>query len=393
MSRGVAVFNAGSSSIKFALYDADHHDEPRRTAFGAIEGLPEASKIWTCEVATNRRTEHVWPKSASRGHEEYLYRLIEWIERHVGPDGLAGTGHRVVFGGASYVAPVRIDQEVLRDLESFISFMPLHLPHNLAPIKALHRLHPQLPHVACFDTAFHSTIPRLARLYAIPRELTRLGVMRYGFHGLSYEYVARRLRSIDARAAGGRTIVAHLGSGASLCAMSAGRSVDTTMGFSALDGLVMGTRPGSLDAGILLYLMRERGYGLEQLEHLLYEQCGLRGVSDMSGDMQTLLASDTASAREAIDLFCLRVVTSIGALAAPLGGLDALVFTGGIGEHAAPIRRRICGALAWLGVRVDADANVKNARRISTQDSRVDAWIVPTDEDEVIARHTLALLQ
>jgi acetate kinase len=287
---------------------------------------------------------------------------------------------------------VRIEPHVLAQLEAMVPLMPLHLPHNLAAIRALATTHPHLPQIACFDTAFHRTLPPLERAFALPRALTEAGVVRYGFHGLSYEYIAARLPEVDRRAAQGRTIVAHLGNGASLCALDAGRSVGTTMGFSALDGLMMGTRPGWLDPGVLLYLIREKAYDARRLERLLYDECGLLGVSGVSSDMRTLLASTDAAAREAVELFCHRVVCAIGSLVAPLGGFDALVFTGGIGENAAPVRQRICEALAWLGLSIDADANDRAGPRISAAQSRVGAWVIPTDEDLMIARHTRELI-
>jgi acetate kinase len=298
----------------------------------------------------------------------------------------------VVFGGALHQEPVRVGPDVLASLETLVPLMPLHLPHNLAPIRALATIHPQLPQVACFDTAFHRTLPALERRFAVPRALSEAGVVRYGFHGLSYEFVAGRLADFDRRAAEGRTVVAHLGNGASLCALDAGRSVGTTMGFSALDGLVMGTRPGWLDPGVVLYLLREKAYDLRGLERLLYEQCGLLGASGLSSDMRALLASAEPAAREAVELFCHRVVCAIGALVAPLGGFDALVFTGGIGENAAPVRRRICEALQWMGLSIDTDANERGGPRISASDSRVRAWVIATDEDLMIARHTRELV-
>jgi acetate kinase len=310
----------------------------------------------------------------------------------VGRGSLAAAGHRVVFGGVLHKAPVRLGPGVLEQIETLTPMMPLHLPHNLAPIRALAATHPHLPQVVCFDTAFHQTIPHPARMFALPRELTQAGIVRYGFHGLSYEHIAAALPDYDPRAARGRTIVAHLGNGASLCALEHCRSVDTTMGFSVLDGLVMGTRPGWLDSGVLLYLIREKGYDVTRLERLLYEESGLLGVSGVSADLRTLLASRAPEAREAIDLFCRRIVSAIGSMIAPLGGFDALVFTGGIGENAASVRQRVCDALQWLGLSLDSHANSSGGPRISTRDSRINAWIIPADEALMIARHTYELI-
>jgi len=388
----IAVVNAGSSSIKFTLFTARAGSELGRLADGAIEGVGTAPRFRARNERGALVAEYRWPARAGRSHEDLLSHLIEWIEVHVGPESLEAAGHRVVFGGAMHQAAARIEPAILERLVALVPFAPLHLPHNLAAIRALAATHPDLPQVACFDTAFHRTLPPIERLFALPRALTEAGVVRYGFHGLSYEYIAARLPEFDRRAAEGRTIVAHLGNGASLCALNAGRSVGTTMGFSTLDGLVMGTRPGWLDPGVLLYLMREKGYDTPRLERLLYDECGLLGVSSLSSDMRTLLGSTEAAAAEAVDLFCHRVVCAIGSLIAPLGGFDALVFTGGIGENAAPVRRRICEALAWMGLSIDGTANDRAGPRISAPDSRISAWVIPTDEDLMIARHTLEVI-
>jgi acetate kinase len=398
----IAVVNAGSSSIKFTLFACGPGPEPVRMADGAIEGVGTAPRFHARDERGAQAAEYRWPAGARRSHEELLGRLVEWIEAHAGPGSMQAAGHRVVFGGTEHQAPVRIGPQVLARLEALVPFMPLHLPHNLAPIRALANLHPSLPQVACFDTAFHRTLPAVERRFAVPRALAQAGVMRYGFHGLSYEYIASRLAQVDPRAARGRTIVAHLGNGASLCALDAGRSVGTTMGLSALDGLVMGTRPGWLDPGVLLYLMREQGYDAHRLERFLYDECGLLGVSGLSSDMRTLLASPEGAAAEAVELFCHRVVCAVGSLVAPLQGFDALVFTGGIGENAAAVRRRICEALGWMGLSLDAAANDgrgggrdgtgSGVLRISAAGSRVAAWVIPTDEDLMIARHTRELV-
>ena len=311
------------------------------------------------------------------------------LSQRAGGAGVLAAGHRVVHGGARFREPVVVDREVLAVLETFIPLAPLHQPHNLAAIRALLDAAPRLPQVACFDTAFHSTQPRLATLYALPRELEARGVRRYGFHGLSYEYIANVLPDYLGDHAAGRVVVAHLGNGSSLCAMRERRSVATSMGFTAVEGLVMGTRPGSLDPGILLYLMQEMGMDASAVSDLLYHRCGLLGVSGISHDMRELLASADPRAVEAVDLFVYRAVTQIGGLVAALEGLDSLVFTAGIGEHAAPVRERICKGLAWLGLELDVQANERNGPRISREGSPVSAWVIPTNEELMIARHTL----
>lgn len=392
MTGTIAVINAGSSSVKFALYASRPPCGLARIADGAIDGVGTEPRFQARDERGEQVAEFRWPHGAGHSHEELLARLISWVESHLGAQRLAAAGHRVVFGGSAYQAPARVDPEMLERLQAMVPFMPLHLPHNLAPIRALASTHPGLPQVACFDTAFHQTLPPVERRFAIPLALTQAGVVRYGFHGLSYEYIAARLPDFDAGAAKGRTVVAHLGNGASLCALRACRSVGTSMGFSALDGLMMGTRPGSLDPGILLYLMRERGYDAQRLERFLYDECGLLGASGLSSDMRTLLAAGTQAARDAVELFCHRVVCGVGSLAAALGGLDALVFTGGIGENAAPVRARIVQALAWMGLSLDEAGNGRGGPRISASASRVSAWVIPTDEDLMIARHTRELI-
>ena len=367
MARAIIVLNTGSSSVKFALFDAVAGGRLERRAAGAFD--------------------------LTGSSPDLVPRLMAWIAQHLGGAAPWAAGHRVVFGGESHRLPARIDAALLRRLEALVPMMPLHLPHNLAPIRRLLDDYPELPQVACFDTGFHRTLPRLARLFGLPRALADAGVLRYGFHGLSYEYIAARLPEVDARAARGRTIVAHLGNGASVCAMRAGESIETTMSFSALDGLLMGTRPGSLDPGVLLYLMREKGMDAARLELLLYHHCGLLGVSGTSSDMRELLSSGAPAAKEAVQLFCYRIVGEIGRLVAVLGGLDALVFTGGIGEHAAPIRARVCESLAWLRLALDDDANARHGPRISTPASAVRAWVIPTDEDRMIAQHTRSLME
>jgi acetate kinase len=297
-----------------------------------------------------------------------------------------------VHGGAAYAQPVRLDHRLLAALERLVPLAPLHQPHNLAPIRLLLDRAPDLPQVACFDTSFHRTNPELAQRFALPAELHDAGVRRYGFHGLSYEYIASVLPALDARAAAGRTVVLHLGNGASMCALEAGRSVASTMGFTAVDGLPMGTRCGSLDPGVMLFLMDERGMDARAIETLIYHRSGLLGVSGLSSDMRTLLASDEPRARLAIDLYVYRIRRELGSLAAALGGLDALMFTAGIGENAPAIRSRVCRDAAWLGVELDPRANEQGGPRISAAGSRVSAWAIPTNEELMIARHTRQLV-
>jgi len=392
MEQTIVVLNAGSSSIKFALFGADAGPELERIAAGAIDGIGTAPRFHEQDAKGATVVERRWARDEGESYEALLNHLMSWIQSRLEGRALWAAGHRVVFGGEALRAPVRIDPPLLRQLEELVPMMPLHLPHNLAPIRHLLDAYPKLPQVACFDTGFHQTVPRVARLFALPRALTESGIVRYGFHGLSYEYISGRLPHYDARAAQGRTIVAHLGSGASLCAMRGGSSVETTMGISALDGLMMGTRPGWIDPGVLLYLMAERGMDQRRLETLLYHECGLLGVSGISNDMRELLASSDPAAAEAVDLFCYRIVCAIGSLAAALGGIDALVFTGGIGERAAQVRERVCAALAWLGVALDPQANAAHGPRISAEGSAVSAWVIPTDEDLMIAQHTRAVL-
>jgi acetate kinase len=323
-----------------------------------------------------------------------LTTLLGWVEEQFPHHHLIAAGHRVVHGGSLYASPVRIDSSVLDELRRLVSLAPLHQPHNLAAIAAMAKLHPGLPQVACFDTAFHHTLPEVAAAFALPRSITTQGIRRYGFHGLSYEYIASVLPDVlGLAAANGRVIVAHLGSGASMCAMHRRQSVATTMGFTALDGLVMGTRCGNLDPGVILHLIQEKGMTPRAVSELLYHSSGLLGVSGISDDMRKLLASDDPLAADAVALFIYRFSRELGSLAASLGGLDALVFTAGIGEHASEIRRRACEQASWLGVELDHAANAKGAGRISAHASRVSAWVIRADEDLMIARHTWHLTE
>ncbi len=334
--------------------------------------------------------ERRYDTGASR--EGLLADLLTWIKGSADDVELRAVGHRVVMGGPRYQAPVRITEEVMQALTGLIPLAPLHQPVNLEPIQEIASIAPDLPQVACFDTAFHRTIPPVAQRYGLPRALIDEGVRGYGFHGLSYEYITGELSRLDPKAASGRTVVAHLGSGASLCALVGGQSVACTLGFSVLDGLLMGTRPGRLDPGILLYLMQTKGMDAAAIEKLLYKESGLLGVSGISNDMRDLLASGEASAKEALELFVYRAARELGSMVAAAGGLDALVFTAGIGEHDAFTRAGICERSAWLGIALDESANRNHDPRISKADSAVGVWVIPTNEELMIARHTWGLI-
>ncbi len=390
MTDAVLTLNAGSSSLKFALFEIGDAAVLRLALKGQIEGMPAAPHMVAKTPDGKMLTERRWPTGGT--HEDFLGGLLDWLEHHLGPDRLIAAGHRVVHGGADFAQPVRVDDDVLRRLDLLCPLAPLHQPHNLAAIRAIAAVRPLLPQIACFDTAFHHTMPPVAKAFALPRALGDQGVRRYGFHGLSYEYISGRLLQLAPRLAGGRVIVAHLGNGASLCALLAGRSIDTSMGFTALDGLVMGSRCGSIDPGVLLYLLQQQGMSAPSLEHLLYSQSGLLGVSGESADMRSLLASPSVAARQAIDLFVYRAIREISALVGVLGGLDGLVFTAGIGENAPPIRSRICAGLDWLGVRLSETANQAGRGSISVAGGAPAVWVIPTDEEAMIARHAVDLV-
>jgi len=391
MGDAVAVLNAGSSSVKFSLY-AEGAGGVSLVARGQAEGLYTSPRFVAKDGAGNVLDEKSWGEGVALGHAGALDHLVAFLSERLGAHRLAGVGHRVVHGGLEYTQPVRIDAAVVVALEKYVPLAPLHQPHNLAPIKALLERSPSLPQVACFDTAFHRSAPPVAQAFALPRSITDRGVIRYGFHGLSYEYIASVLPQHDARAAAGRTIVLHLGNGASMCAMDGARSVASTMGFTAADGLPMGTRCGNLDPGVVLYLIDELGMDTRAVEKLIYQQSGLLGVSGLSSDMRALQDSDAPGAKAAIDLFVYRIGRELGSLAAALQGLDAIVFTGGIGENSRSLRERVCRDASWLGVQLDGAANASNALRISTATSRVAAWVIPTNEELMIARHTRGLV-
>jgi acetate kinase len=385
----ILVLNAGSSSLKFEVFQIDG-ERLTRALSGAIEELDGRPRFAARRADGSPEAERRW--SERLGHEGALAFLLGWLREHRPSGTLVAVGHRIVHGGGEFAAPVRITPPVLGRLEALVPLAPLHQGPNLLPVKALLARQPGLPQVACFDTAFHQSQPPLAQAFALPRALTAAGVRRYGFHGLSYEYLASVLPAYDARAAAGRTVVLHLGNGASMCALAGGRSVATTMGFTALDGLPMGTRCGSLDPGVLLYLIDRHKMDARAIETLLYRESGLLGVSGISSDMRVLLASSDPRAEEAVALFCYRIGRELGSLVAALGGLDAIVFTAGIGEHAAPVRDAVCRAAAWIGVVIDPAANAAGGPCISDPASPVAAWVIPTDEELMIARHTRALL-
>jgi acetate kinase len=389
MKGSILTLNAGSSSVKFALFDTAAG--LRATVRGEIEDLDAAPHMLARDAGGVVLSEKRWPADATPSFATVLDALLGFTDAHLGRDGLAAVGHRVVHGGADHIEPELITPALLTALEALTPLDPLHMPDNLAPIHAVAAARPALPQVACFDTAFHHTLPPVARRLALPRAVSDLGMRRYGFHGLSYEYIADCLMQRFPALARGRVIAAHLGSGASLCALLDGSSIDTTTGFSALDGLVMATRCGSLDPGAILYLGRQ-GHSFADIEDMLYRRSGLLGVSGISGDVRVLLASDDPHAREAIELFTYRIATQAGALISALGGLDGLVFTAGVGEHAPAIRSAVCERLAWLGLHLDHAANTAGADRISTPDSAIEVRVIATDEEAMIARHTLALI-
>jgi acetate kinase len=388
MTDAILVLNAGSSSLKFSIY-AVGNEELHLQASGQIEGLGTTPRF-KARDATGRNLADAAPDAGSRsfGHSEAFAHLARWVQEHFrGALWALAIGHRVVHGGSEFIDPTLIDADVLARLEELVQLVPLHQPHNLACIKAVAKIRPDVPQVACFDTAFHQGRAKVTERLGLPDEFFQRGVRRWGFHGLSYASIARQFRGIAPETAAGRVIVAHLGSGASMCAMKNGRSVDTTMGFSALDGLPMGTRCGSLDPGVLLYLLHE-GWSGDRIEELLYKKAGLLGISGVSNDVRTLLESGDPLAAEAIEYFVYRVVREIGSLTASLGGLDALIFTAGIGENSAEIRERVCRGAAWLGIELDRDANRRNERRISAAGRTPTVWAIPTDEEGIIASQT-----
>ena len=389
MAECIAVVNAGSSSIKFAIFEVS--DDQQLLFGGQIEQIGVAPRLIVKSSKGEKVLENEWD-AKEVDHRSATRIILETAIGLIGGRPVSGVGHRVVHGGTQFTAPTLITKEIVASLKSLCPLAPLHQPHNLAPIEAIQAAAPHVPQVACFDTAFHQSQPSIAQAYALPRELTNSGIRRYGFHGLSYEFVSARLRKIAPDHADKRIIVAHLGNGASLCAIHRGRSVATTMGFTAVEGLVMGTRCGSIDPGVLIYLMDERRMDARALEKLIYKQSGLIGVSGISSDMRTLRSSTDPAAREAIELFVYRIVREIGSLTAALGGLDGLVFTGGIGLNDAATRREVIAGCSWLGAELDEQANTGTEGRIDAVSSKLPIWVVPTDEERVIARQAAALL-
>jgi acetate kinase len=385
------VINAGSSSLKFCVYRRPAEDTWQLEARGQIDGIGTSPRLSAKDGAGASIADEKLGASIRDGRAA-LGVLSGWLRARYGGSRVLGVGHRVVHGGAKYAGPCIVTPAVLDDLRGLVPLAPLHQPYNIAAIEAVSDALPDVPQVACFDTSFHRGQPAVAELVPLPKALRDAGVQRYGFHGLSYEYIASALPAVAPEIADGRVIVAHLGSGASLCAMKARKSMDSTLGFTALDGLCMGTRPGSLDPGVILHLFQTLGQSAADVEKLLYKQSGLIGISGISNDMRVLLTNPDAAAGLAVDYFVYQAAKHIGALAAVLGGVDGLVFTAGIGEHSAEIRRRICQASAWLGVTLDSAANDAHGPRISAADGRVSAWVVPTNEELMIARHTGALL-
>ena len=392
MTDAIISLNSGSSSIKFGLYRLDEEGNPHHAGGGKIEGIGTAPRVSVRADDASIVWDRQWPDAAMT-HEALLHELFDWAAGHLGDHRITAIGHRVVHGGADFARPLIVTPALLARLETLSPLAPLHQPHNLVAIKVLSDLAPDLVQIACFDTAFHHDRPELATRFALPRALHDQGIRRYGFHGLSYEYIAMRLAEIDPALAAGRVITAHLGNGASLCAMAGGVSRDTTMGFTALDGLMMGTRSGSIDPGVVLHLIQHIGMTPAHVEHLLYRESGLFGVSGISSDMRTLAASAAPEAEEAMALFAWRAARELSALLPSIGGLDGIVFTAGIGENDPAMRARICDRLDWLGVRLDAEANRQNAPVISTGDSRIRVRVIPTDEERMIALHCIATLK
>jgi acetate kinase len=383
------VVNAGSSSLKFCVYAVEDESALAPSSRGQMDGIGTRPRLRVRAGDGTTLTDETFTSGEVPDVPEAMSRVSAWLRQHYGAATLVAVGHRVAHGGPVYAAPVVVDDSVLKVLERFVRLAPLHQPYHLRPIRTIAERFPGIMQVACFDTAFHRGHPDVADRYGLPDDLYQEGIRRYGFHGLSYEYVARRLREVAPEIAEGPVVICHLGSGASMCAIRNGRSVDSTMGFTALDGLPMGTRCGQLDPGVVLYLLTEKNYRVEDVERLLYKQAGLVGLSGISNDVRDLLASHDARAGQALDYFVYRVAREIGSLATATDGLDAVVFTAGIGENSPEIRARVCARARWLGLRLDDAANRAAGPRISTEGSPVSVWVIPTDEERMIAEHTL----
>ena len=387
----ILVVNAGSSSLKFQLFENEPGPRVKRLLRGQLDGIGVRPRLRATKGDGAIAIDRMFSPEEVRDLPAAIQVTAEWLRGTENVD-LAAIGHRVVHGGPEYSEPILVSPEVLDRLARYVPLAPLHQPNNLAPIRTILELRPELPQVACFDTAFHRGHGPLADHFAIPEELYAEGVRRYGFHGLSYEYIADRLPQVAPELAQGRVIVAHLGSGASMCALAGGRSVESTLGFTALDGLPMGTRPGQIDPGVVLYLLTEKGMDAGAVQRFLYNECGLKGLSGVSNDMRELEASADPRAAFAIEFFVYRIALNAGMLAAALGGVDGFVFTAGIGENSAMIRARVTARLAWLGAKLAPEANARGQTLISSPDSRVAIYVLPTDEELMIARHTLALV-
>ncbi len=388
MDKVILVINSGSSSIKFSLFACQQ--KLNLLYHGEIEALFESP----CLTILNATHAQIFKKKiASHGHESGLRTFFDWFEQQSVSMTLIAVGHRVVHGGMYFFHPTLVTDEAMSVMSSLNSLAPLHQPHNLEAIKIIKTIYPKFPQVACFDTTFHRTQEKLATLFAIPRKLTDEGVLRYGFHGISYEYIASVLTQHMGETGNKRVIVAHLGNGASMCAMYQRKSVATSMGFTALDGLMMGTRCGRIDPGVLLYLIQEKNYSAKEMEHVLYKESGLLGVSDISNDVRELLANADVNAQESIDLFCYRAALEVGSLSTALKGCDALVFTAGIGENAGVIRKKICDQLSWLGIKINAQANEMNSVIISDNESKIRVSVIPTNEEYMIAKHTWNIIE
>jgi acetate kinase len=391
MNDATLVINTGSSSIKFAVFLNTKASALFRCVSGSIQGIGDQAAFSVTSVKPGPQEQVSKTTLSAADHAQALQYILDWLASKTSDLNLLAAGHRVVHGGTRFTQAVRVDAQVLNELKALIPLAPLHQPHALHAIEALSAQQPQLPQVACFDTAFHANMPRHEQRFALPGSLEQQGIRRYGFHGLSYEYISSMLPGYLGDKADGNVVIAHLGHGVSMCALKHRRSVATTMSFTPLDGLPMGTRSGAIDPAIVLYLL-ERGMNGTEISNLLHHQSGLLGLSGISDDMQTLLSSSQAAAAEAVEYFCYRISRELGSLAAALGGLDALVFTGGIGERATTVRARICDTAAWLGVSIDESANQANALDISASNSKVAVWVIPTDEEQTIARETLTMI-
>ena len=389
MTETILVLNAGSSSIKFQLFAVVAHDRLERRMKGQIDGIGARPRLVAKGIKGETLVDKTWPVADVNDVPVALDRVIAFLREQIGGKLPTAVGHRVVHGGPDYSEPTIVSKAVLDRLEHFVPLAPLHQPNNLGPIRAIQKQQPHLLQVACFDTAFHRGHPDVADRFAIPEPLYAEGVRRYGFHGLSYEYIASRLGEVAPEIAKGRVVVAHLGSGASMCAIAAGKSLESTMGFTALDGLPMGTRPGQLDAGVVLYLMSEKGMSTKAVEHFLYNECGLKGLSGLSNDVRELLASSDPRAKVALDCFVYRIALFAGMLAVAMGGIDGFVFTAGIGENAPSLRDAVGRRLSWLGLELDPAVNANGGLLISREGARVACWVIRTDEELMIASHTL----